>query len=139
MTRWWCWGKYHVRTAVSRRCHGNLLRSRKCWWSQRDLNPCFNHDHVFAKCSNALKDFDLRTYRHDLNTQDEINGTRKIWCTGFMKYETTNGVMEDYNRQQQPKILSSLVVCCCLPINGFSILNRAQNRNVKSVLARSTP
>ena len=29
------------------------------WWSQRDLNPCFNHDHVFAIYFNVLYDFEL--------------------------------------------------------------------------------
>jgi len=30
-----------------------------CWWSQRDLNPCFNHAHVFAMFSDLLNDFEL--------------------------------------------------------------------------------
>ena len=34
------------------------LGSRKVWWSQRDLNPCFNHDHVFAMYFNVLHDFE---------------------------------------------------------------------------------
>ena len=50
-----------------------------------------------------------------------------------MKYEATNGLMEDHNRQQQPN------VCCCLPNQIIVNPNRAQNRNVKSVLELPIP
>ena len=53
--------------------------------------------------------------------------------TGFMKYEATNGLMEDHNRQQQPNVLNSLLVCCCLPNQLIVYPNCPQNRSVKSV------
>jgi hypothetical protein len=34
-------------------------RASLVWWSQRDLNPCFNHAHVFAMFSDMLNDFEL--------------------------------------------------------------------------------
>jgi integrase len=43
----------NVRVANSRRDEG------KVWWSQRDLNPCLNHAHVFAMVSTTLDDVDL--------------------------------------------------------------------------------
>jgi hypothetical protein len=49
-----------------------------------------------------------------------------------MTYEATNGLMEDHNRQRQPNVLHSLVVCCCLPNQLIVYSNRAQNRNVKT-------
>ena len=54
------------------------VRAGLVWWSQRDLNPCFNHAHVFAMFFYMLNDFELWIHGHDLNTQDEINGTRKL-------------------------------------------------------------
>jgi hypothetical protein len=71
--------------------------------------------------SGMLNDFELRVHRYDLNKQDGINGTRKL-------------LVEDHNRQQQPNVLNSLVVCCCLPNQLIVYPNRAQNRNMKSVL-----
>jgi hypothetical protein len=56
-----------------------------------------------------------------------------------MKYEATNGLMEDHNRQQQPNVLNSLVVYCCLPNQLIVYPNRAQNRNMKSVLELPMP
>jgi hypothetical protein len=54
-----------------------VVRAGLVWWSQRDLNPCFNHAHVFAMFF-YMNDFELWIHGHDLNTQDEINGTRKL-------------------------------------------------------------
>ena len=55
-----------------------VVRAGLVWWSQRDLNPCFNHAHVFAMFSDMLNDLELGIHRHDLNTQDKINGARKL-------------------------------------------------------------
>jgi len=51
------------------------------WWSQRDLNPCFNHAPVFAMVSNRLDDVDRRIHRYDLNTQAKTtsNGRTLSW------------------------------------------------------------
>ena len=41
----------------------------KDWWSQRDLNPCLNHDYGFAMFFSMLSDFTHSIHRRDLNTR----------------------------------------------------------------------
>ena len=36
-----------------------VVRAGLVWWSQRELNPCFNHAQVFAMFSDLLNDFEL--------------------------------------------------------------------------------
>jgi hypothetical protein len=65
---------FYSRTIMDK---ARVVRAGLVWWSQRDLNPCFNHAHVFAMFF-YMNDFELWIHGHDLNTQDEINGTRKL-------------------------------------------------------------
>ena len=36
-----------------------VVRAGLVWWSQRDLNPCFNHAHVFGMFSDMLNELEL--------------------------------------------------------------------------------
>jgi hypothetical protein len=47
---------FYSRAIMGEAC---AARASLMWWSQRDLNPCLNHAHVFAMFSDMLNDFEL--------------------------------------------------------------------------------
>jgi len=47
---------FYSRAIMDKAC---VVRAGLVWWSQRELNPCFNHAHAFAMFSYMLDNLEL--------------------------------------------------------------------------------